>query len=56
MDEYADFVEASIRESNPALAAKQKHIEKQIREPFRMTNPELHTTLNPTFGVERHQA
>lgn len=36
MDEYATFVEASIRQSNPFLAARQKQIEKRIRSPFRI--------------------
>ncbi len=35
MDEYADFVEASIRESNPVFVARQKSIEKRVGEPFR---------------------
>ena len=36
MDEYADFVEASLRESDPARAARQKELEERIRTPFRM--------------------
>ena len=36
MDEYADFVEASLRESNPAHVARQKELEERIRTPFRM--------------------
>jgi len=36
MDEYADFVEASLHESNPARAARQKELEELIRTPFRM--------------------
>ena len=36
MDEYADFVEASLRESNPVHAARQKELEKRIRAPFRI--------------------
>jgi hypothetical protein len=36
MDEYADFVEASLREANPARAARQKELEERIRTPFRM--------------------
>ena len=34
MDEYADFVEASLREANPAHAARQKELEERIRRPF----------------------
>lgn len=37
MDEYFDFVEATLKESNPLYAAKQKELEKQITKPFRMT-------------------
>lgn len=36
MDEYADFVEASLRESDPDRAARQKALEERIRTPFRM--------------------
>ena len=36
MDEYADFVEASLRESDPARSARQKELEERIRAPFRM--------------------
>lgn len=36
MDDYADFVEASLRESDPARAARQKALEERIRTPFRM--------------------
>ena len=36
MDEYADFVEASLRESNPAHAARQKEFEERIGKPFRI--------------------
>jgi len=38
MDEYADFVEASLRESNPAQVARQKELEERIRTPFRMVD------------------
>ena len=38
MDEYADFVEASLRESNPAHAARQKELEERIRTPFRIVD------------------
>jgi hypothetical protein len=36
MDEYADFVEASLRDCDPAHAARQKDLEKRIRTPFRI--------------------
>lgn len=36
MDEYADFVEASLREADPARVARQKEMEERIRTPFRM--------------------
>ena len=37
MDEYADFVEASLRESDIARVARQKELEKRIRVPFCIT-------------------
>jgi len=36
MDEYAEFVEASLRECDPSRAARQKKLEKRIRTPFRI--------------------
>ncbi len=36
MDEYAGFVAASLRDGDPARAARQKELEKRIRTPFRM--------------------
>ena len=36
MDEYADFVEASLRKSDPARVIRQKELEERIRTPFRM--------------------
>jgi hypothetical protein len=36
MDAYADFVEASLRDSNPVHAARQKALEERIRAPFCM--------------------
>ena len=36
MDEYADFVESSLRESNPTHTARQKELEKRIRASFRI--------------------
>ena len=37
MDEYADFVEASLRECDRARATRQKEIEERIRVPFRIS-------------------
>ena len=37
MDEYADFVEASLRESDIFRVAQQKKLEEKIRMPFRIT-------------------
>ena len=37
MDEYADFVEASVRGCDRAHATRQKKIEERIRSPFRMS-------------------
>jgi len=34
MDEYADFVEASLKDCNRIHAARQKEIEKRIKLPF----------------------
>lgn len=34
MDEYIAFIEASLKDINPALAARQKSIEKRIARPF----------------------
>ncbi|MCX6995914.1 MAG: hypothetical protein NTV49_02235 [Kiritimatiellaeota bacterium] len=36
MDEYADFVEASLRAGDQARAARQKELEERITTPFRM--------------------
>lgn len=36
MDAYADFVEASLREADPARVARQKELEERIRTPFRI--------------------
>ena len=38
MDEYADFVEVSLREANPARVARQKELEERIRTPFRIVD------------------
>jgi len=44
MDEYADFVESSLRESNPTHTARQKELEKRIRASFRIVKlPAPHT-------------
>jgi hypothetical protein len=40
MDDYADWVAASVRQSNPDRAARQKAIEKRIKVPFRMGEEE----------------
>jgi hypothetical protein len=34
MDEYVDFVEASLRECNRIHATRQKEVEERIRSPF----------------------
>ena len=36
MDEYADFVEASLLRCDLSKAARQKEIEEQIQVPFRI--------------------
>jgi hypothetical protein len=36
MDEYADFVEASLRDGDPARTARQKELGERILTPFRM--------------------
>jgi len=40
MDDYLDFVETTIQESNPSLAARQKKLEKRVAKPFRITPPD----------------
>ena len=37
MDEYADFVEASLRQCNRVHAIRQKEVEERIRVPFRIS-------------------
>ena len=37
MDEYADFVEATLRQSDMVCVARQKELEERVRMPFRMT-------------------
>ena len=41
MDEYVEFVESTMREANPETVARQKRIEKQIRNPFRIPSVAL---------------
>jgi hypothetical protein len=36
MDEYSDYIESSLQESNPASTARQKAIEERILAPFRL--------------------
>jgi hypothetical protein len=36
MDQYADFVEASLGQCDPVRVAWQKELEERIRTPFRM--------------------
>lgn len=38
MDEYADFVEASLGQCNRVNATRQKEIEERISVPFRMSS------------------
>jgi len=38
MDQYADFVEDSLRNCDPVRAARQKEMEERIRTPFRMVD------------------
>ena len=48
MDEYAAFVEASLRDGDPARAALQKELEERIRTPFRMGgDPPVRLPLPP---------
>jgi hypothetical protein len=53
MDDYADFICASILEVDPASAARQKEIEKRILTPFRIpegTLRDIPVTLRPASG------
>ena len=36
MDEYAEFVEANLREADPAMIKRQKELEERIQAPFRI--------------------
>ena len=47
MDEYADFVEASLRQCDRARATLQKEIEERIRMPFRMEEDQPSTHAPP---------
>ena len=38
MDEYADFIAASVREHDPVHVARQKAIEERIASPFCITD------------------
>jgi hypothetical protein len=37
MDEYVDFIESSIQNSDPVFTERQKSIEKRIVMPFRIS-------------------
>jgi hypothetical protein len=37
MNEYADFVAATLQNSNSSRVARQKELEKRIRMPFKMS-------------------
>ena len=50
MDEYADFVEASLRDCDPALAVRQKEMEERIQTPFRMVEEEESGVRNAERG------
>lgn len=41
MDEYFEFVEDTLRNCDPVLAARQKSLEEHIARPFRMTQTNL---------------
>jgi hypothetical protein len=53
MDEYVDFIEASIRTVNPVYAARQKQLEERIETPFSFPPPRLHPPIlqNPVNPV-----
>lgn len=48
MDEYVDFIEASIRDTEPAAAARQKELEEQITERFRLPEDWPNVSRQPT--------
>jgi hypothetical protein len=50
MDEYADFVEASLRDCNRLHAARQKEVEERIRKPFRILGAIAKTTSATAAG------
>jgi len=52
MDEYADFVEASLRERDPIHAMRQKEIEKRIELPFRLPDAAIMEQLADAVGEE----
>ena len=41
MNEYVDFLVASLRECDPQLALRQKEFEERINKPFRLDSPSL---------------
>lgn len=50
MDEYVDFIEASLRTVDPAVAARQKALEEKILVPFRIRDdagPEAERNPSP---------
>ena len=47
MDEYADFVAASVRECNPAHAARQKEIEERIVARFSLSDTATPASPDP---------
>jgi len=51
MDEYASFVEVSLRDFEPRRAARQKELEERIRVPFRIE--EKRTVTGWTVVLER---
>jgi len=55
MSEYADFMEESLRESNPEYVARQKALEERIRKPFRIIAGER-VIPNRLFSVSSPKA
>jgi hypothetical protein len=50
MDQYADFVEDSLGNCDPARVARQKELEERIRTPFRMVGD---TPIRPPCVVQQ---
>ena len=46
MDEYADFLTASWRDSNPQTAARQKDLEERIVRPFQISDEKPTSTAS----------